>query len=245
MAVIGYAIISARSGIIGGSDGVVTNIGSVADLAADSIVVNPASLTATQVAIDTDDTNALNVDIGWHYVTPTDGSGEWRRYGLLTGPETVKEFALEFIAAVRREERDLSLLYAKELIAPHTDSGHRWVDDLLHALVKPHIRAISTSITALWNAGATNAATIAAVNAAVDSFVDIASDPGLVGVYDSADKSVWRPLRLGARAYPYDTDTGGIDTGRTDSAVTYPTGETVVTYDALNEIDRLEVHVNA
>ena len=144
--------------------------------------------------------------------------------------------------SVLREAQDWEEVIARERFSPHTDSGHAWSDDLLHALIKPNIRGLVVLLTAA-KANPSQAA-INTYRARLDSFISIAENPGVINIYSNADKSVWRPLRTGAYAYGYDVNTGGIRTvdgtpGGTQIRfpVTYPDGETVATWDVLEAVE--------
>ncbi|MCY4056642.1 MAG: hypothetical protein OXG44_01440 [Gammaproteobacteria bacterium] len=142
--------------------------------------------------------------------------------------------------AVNREADDWERVVARENFSPHTDSGHSWSDDLLHSLIKPNIRGLVVLLAAAKASPTQN--NITAYRARLDSFVAIASDPGVLNIYNDADKSVWRPLRTGDYAYGYDTASGGVRTVNNNQvrfAVTYPTGESVATWDALAAVDAL------
>lgn len=146
----------------------------------------------------------------------------------------------EFQEAVDREAADIEAMLAREAFAPHTDSGHLWSDDVLHAIAKPHVRLLSLALAAAK--ASPSSTTIAAYRDGLDRFIAVARDPGLLGIYKAADKSVWRPLRSGAAAYGYDTDTGGIRTvngNQVMTPVSYPDGETVATWDALAAAEAL------
>lgn len=160
---------------------------------------------------------------------------------------TVAADIASFQDAVLREAQDWEEVLAREHFAPHTDSGHAWSDDLLHALIKPNIRGLVVLLEAAK--ASPSQTTITAYRDRLDSFVSIADDPGVIDIYRNADKSVWRPLRVGAHAYGYDTTDGGIrqydsdndNVPDTDIAfpVSYPTGESVATWDALSEVEAL------
>lgn len=195
--------------------------------------------TGTRLAqVDTTDANAWSADAqpGWYWI-----SGATVRTPPVAPADQVTADILRFQAAVDREAEDLEKVLAKEALSPHTDSGHLWSDDLLHALVKPNIRLLVLALTAAK--AAPSSTTIAVYADGLARFVAIASDPGLEGLYDSADKSVWRPLRSGAHAYGYDVDSGGIRTDehgtQVRTAVAYPPGTTVATWDAVAAVEAL------
>ena len=160
----------------------------------------------------------------------------------LTVTEQIAVDTSNFQESVEREAVDWERVLAEESFSPHTDSGHKWSDDLLHSLLVPNIRGL---VVLLENADTTpNAGNITAYRARLDSFIAIAETPGVLRIYNEADKAVWRPLRSGSFAYGYDVDTGGIRTFDHDGnpataerqvafSVQYPVGTTVATWDAL------------
>jgi len=175
---------------------------------------------------------------GWYW-TAADGVQE---RPPLTHAQQVAQDIGDFQDAVEREAVEWERVIAEESFSPHTDSGHLWTDDLLHALLKPNIRGLERLLA---DAKATpSATTITAYRLRLDSFIAIAREPGVRDIYRAANKSVWRPLRAGAYAYGYDTATGGIRRAGVPPedvrfAVEYPDGETVVTWDALAAVRAL------
>ena len=184
-------------------------------------------------AIDETDSSVWDDDCqpGWYLVEDAVQQSK-----PLTDTETVAVDISNFRDAVEREAVDWERVLAEENFNPHLDSGHSWSDDLLHALLVPNIRGL---VVLLETAKATpNAANITAYRARLDSFIGIAADPGVLSIYRNGDKAVWRPKRDGLRAYAYDTTTGGVR-ANVSFAVSYPTGETVVTWDALGAVRSL------
>ncbi|MDE0661994.1 MAG: hypothetical protein OXI79_20375 [Gammaproteobacteria bacterium] len=184
---------------------------------------------------------------GWYYVeSDTTGQGGFRQNGFvqknlpLTHAQRVAVDIAAFRESVLREEQDVEKMLAQEAISPHADSGHLWSDDVIHAVAKPHIRVL---VVLLGNAKATpNAGNIGLYRAALDRFNAVALDPGLLGIYQQAQKAVWRPRRTGEFAWGYDTATGGTrqENGQdVRTAVNYPAGETVATWDALAAVRAL------
>ena len=166
----------------------------------------------------------------------------------LTLTQQVAVDTTNFQESVEREAVDWERVLAEESFSPHTDSGHKWSDDLLHSLLVPNIRGL---VVLLENADTTpNAANITAYRARLDSFIAIAENPGVLRIYNEADKAVWRQHRSGSFAYGYDIDTGGIRTFDHDGnpataerqvafSVQYPVGTTVATWDALAAVRAL------
>ena len=183
--------------------------------------------------IDETDTDAWNDDCepGWYWV-----GGKVQPSRPLTNAERVAVDVSNFKESVEREAIDWERVIAEENFQPHTDSGHAWSTDLLHALIKPNVRGLVVLLTAAK--GDDSDANITAYRARLDSFIGIAENPGILNIYHSADKAVWRPLRTGERAYGYDADTGGTRTG-VSFGVDYPTGESVATWDALSAVRSL------
>ena len=168
---------------------------------------------------------------GWYLV-----DGAVQQHKPLTLAERVAVDVSNFKQAVERESVEWERVVAEENFAPHTDSGHAWSTDLLHALLKPNIRGLVVLLTTAK--GAPTQDNVDAYALRLASFLSIADTPGVLSIYQNADKAVWRPLRTGARAYGYDADTGGTRTG-VSFAVSYPTGETVATWDALDAVRSL------
>ena len=172
---------------------------------------------------------------GWYWV-----NGVVQEDPPLTNAQQVAHDIERFKAAVETEAVDWEQVVAEENFQPHTDSGHAWSDDLLHSLIKPNIRL---QVTRLETAkGTPNAANIAAYTSPTDGLsLDLfiaAAAYGVVNIYRNATKSVWRAKRTGENAYGYDVVGGGVRQAGSPladvmSPVTYPTGTTVVTYDAL------------
>lgn len=172
---------------------------------------------------------------GWYFV-----GGAVQKARPAQFSETVANDIRRFKAAVDREALDVEAMLAREAFSPHTDSGHLWSDDVLHAIAKPHVRLLQTLLAAAK--ASPSQPTVDAYSAQLAVFVATAENPGLLGIYTGADKSVWRPLRGGTTAYGYDTATGGIRQVNTQDVafpVSYPDGETVATWDALAAVEAL------
>ena len=199
-----------------------------------------AGYTGTRVvSIDETDSSVWNNDCepGWYH-----HSSAVQIARPLTIAQQVAVDISNFQESVEREAIDWERVLAEESFSPHTDSGHKWSDDLLHSLLVPNIRGL---VVLLENADSTpNAGNITAYRARLDSFIAIAETPGVLRIYNEADKAVWRQHRSGSFAYGYDVDTGGIRTFDHDGnpataerqvafSVQYPVGTTVATWDAL------------
>ena len=219
-------------------------------LRADTAVADRRLLFTNGSTVSLTNTSGAGTHEGWSYYfyeTTSQSSvflesrGDvWNQVGLRTLPEQVAYDISRFKNAVNREEEDLSTVLTRETFAPHADSGHLWSDDLLHSLVKPNIRGLE-SLLATEKASPTIIG-ISRYSPRLESFIRISQDPGLVGLYENADKAVWRPLRGGTMAYGYDTATGGVRVAGGNQvafAVTYPAGDTVATYDALSAVRAL------
>lgn len=218
-------------------DGVIVGM---ADSAADLVAAGfpAATYRGDRVAtVDTTDGSAWDADCqpGWFWV-----SSAVARTAPVSASEQVAADIPRFQAAVEREAEDLEKVLAREAISPHTDSGHKWSDDLLHALIKPNVRLLEVRLAAAKaNPSST---TIAAYADKLTAFLAAANTLGLVAIFEGADKSVWRPLRSGEHAYGYDATNGGIrlESGsQVKDAVSYPDGETVGTWDALAAVEAL------
>ena len=327
MAELYKAALESVSDVYGGTDFVVRGLGSTTELDAASLAIGGG---ITHQSVDDGDDNAFNVDIGWHYVTPTGGDAAWQRSGLLTAKQTVQNDIYNLQSLVDTVEgTDLTALIARDKVDTHYDSGHDWLDDMLHAWVKPWLRlcyvgmaaekanfaqratatvgtitatakeagaaandytfqVTSTSIVADGTAvvaqignnvfisfnGTVTSLDVFTINDGVmadftitgaltaggpvnftggtddgtidpTTYADVwvatqrqALNPGLLGFWDNAVKTTWRPLRLGHTAWEYDTATGGT-LADSDRAVTYPTGETVALWNAREAIRSL------
>lgn len=156
--------------------------------------------------------------------------------------DTVADDILRLKEAVNREIIDWERILAKEALSSHLDSGHAWSDDLLHGLLKPWMRVhVVRLTTAKASPTQTN---INAYAADLTRFIALAETLGVEHVYDHAIKAEWRANRAGSVAYRYDTADGGILRDGSDDpigsvAVTYPTGESVATWDALAAVEAL------
>jgi len=133
------------------------------------------------------------------------------------------------------EASDFQQLLAREKVDTVLDSGHSWVDDMLHAWVKPWLRLLESTFVA-QKALATPDKT--AWTTHFQHFVAQAQSPGLLGFYSGADKSVWRSRRNGANAFRYNSVGGGI-VGGSGTAVTYGADHTVATWNAYEAINNL------
>ena len=191
------------------------------------------------VSIDETDSAVWNNDCepGWYH-----HSSAVQIARPLTVAERIAVDISNFKESVEREAIDWERVLAEESFSPHTDSGHRWSDDLLHSLIVPNIRGLVILLESASGSPSTTA--VAAYRLRLDSFISIAENPGVLHIYNNADKAVWRPLRNGTVAYGYDASNGGRrlvdhdDDPLTDDQVvaypvTYPIGETVATWDAL------------
>lgn len=237
-----YAHTSAVADVYGGTDFLVEAVGIPAQLTA-------AGFTDVSARIELDDSEENQADVvkGWHRVTPSGGTAEWRLVGLSTFAEQVASDISRLKSAVQREVEQWEKVLAKEAISPHTDSGHLLSDDVIHALFKPWMRV---HVLRLTTAKATpNAANITAYKADLDRFVLLADLLGADGVYDQialtqAVKTEWRGNRSGLVAYRYDAADGGILRDAQNDpvgsvAVTYPGGDTVATWDAIGAVEAL------
>ena len=171
---------------------------------------------------------------GWYWV-----GGEVQNTRPLTLAQRLDAGINRLKAAVRREEREWEVVLARESFTPQTDSGHRWSDDLMHALIKPNRRLQ----VLLWTAAktTTDETTVATAEGALAAF-EHAADYGVEQIFINGDKTVWRPLRAGAEAIGYDTTTGGVRSvggNEVRQAVTYPAGESVATWDAIGDVEAL------
>ena len=191
--------------------------------------------TTVQTIDETDDSKwDDNCIPGWYW-----SAGVVQKTRPLTVAQRLDAGIRTLKAVVQREEREWELVLARESFAPQFDSGHLWSDDIMHAIIKPNIRLQ----VILWTtAKATpNAANVGLAEGSL-AFFEAAAGYGVRQIYASGDKSVWRPLRDGLVAAGYDIDTGGIRSiGATPirRAVTYPTGESVATWDAISAVESL------
>ena len=193
------------------------------------------------VTIDDTDDSLFdpNTEIGWYL-----SGGATQVEVPLTNAQFVAQHIRDFQAAVEREAIDWERVVAEENFSPHTDSGHAWSDDLLHSLIIPNIRLQFTRLeTAKGSPTPANIEDYEDGEQNLARFI-AAANYGVLNIYHNADKSVWRPLRSGAVAYGYNLADGGIrQTGNppanVETAVTYPTGTTVATWDALQAVRSL------
>ena len=225
-------------------------VGEVAGLSPSAQGLVAAGFTAAKgytgarvVTVDETDSSVWDdgVEPGWYYVVATGAVQQGRP---LTLPQQVARDIARFQEAVERETLEWERVVAEENFQPHTDSGHAWSGDLLHALIKPNIRLQFLRLEAAK--GSPTAENIAAYTAPSDHLSLAAfiagADYGVLNIYRNALKSVWRPLRAGGSAYGYDATTGNIrvvDSSPVQAPVAYPTGTTVVTYDALSAVRSL------
>ena len=202
-----------------------------------------AGYTGNRVAIIDDAVDGWNNDVvpGWHYrhavaalrvvqeAVPLSAVGERKR--------KVAADIAQF-KSVFREKEDIELpnLLAREKVDTVIDSGHSWVDDILHSWVKPWLRLVESKL-ATAKASPTQS-NIDAYATDLADFLRMADTPGLLGFWSGANRSEWRPLRDGTVAWEYDTADGGTLAG-SNRAVTYPTGFTVATWSAYAAIGAL------
>ena len=197
------------------------------------------------VSIDETDDTVWDMDVapdaGWYYAAAT---GAISTTPPRTFAQQVAHDIARFQEAVEREAREWERVVAEENFQPHTDSGHAWSSDLLHALIKPNIRLQFLRLEAAKaspTAEKITAYTSPTDHLSLDAFLGAAAY-GVLTIYRQAVKATWRPLRAGGSAYGYDVATGNIrvvDTSPVQAAVAYPPGETVATWDALQAVRNL------
>lgn len=184
-------------------------------------------------AIDDGQTNALDLDASgaWWW----NGAAGWVNVEPYTAAEQltadIEAFKTTFFA---EEGTSFQQLIARATVDPQADSGHPWLDDILHSWVKPWVRYLELLFIA-EKARATPVRNNYASYLA--AFQRQATSPGLLGFWESADKATWRPLRNGGTLWEYDTTDGG--TTGTSQTVTYPAGESVATWSARAAVEAL------
>lgn len=185
-------------------------------------------------AIDDGAANALDIDASgaWWW----NGASGWTPVEPYTAAEQLQADIVAFRGVFHAEEgTTFQQLLARATVDPQTDSGHAWLDDMLHAWVKPWLRFLVVHFeTEKARASGPIRANYLSYLAA---FNRQAQTPGLLGFWSGADKAVWRPLRSGIALHEYDTSDGG--TTGTAQAVSYPQGESVATWSARGAIDAL------
>ena len=127
-----------------------------------------------------------------------------------------------------REAQDFPKLLSREKVDTVLDNGHSWVDDIIHAWIKPWLRLVEKQLREQKAATNPDPTVYAADMAAL---LLQAETPGMLVFHAAADRSVWRPLRAGTVAWEYDSATRGTKSG-TSRTVTYPDGFTVATWSA-------------
>ena len=232
-AIEGHALAAGGTGIVVGING------TLAGLRAAGFTTAKGYTGVRRQDIDETDADKFPADatVGWYL-----HGGKLQFARPRTFAEQVAFDILGFQNSVLREERDIERIKAQEALAPHTDSGHLWSDDVIHAIAKPHIRLLEGLLATAKTTP--NADNIAAYATQLAVFNATALDPGLLGIYKNATKSVWRPKRDGLFAYGYDTATGGVRQAGDPLVdvrfpVTYPQGQNVVTWDALAAVEAL------
>jgi len=183
-----------------------------------------------------------NVDVGWYYVhSATAADRRVQEVLPLTEAGERKKRVGQDITLFKqtfadKEETDFPKLLAREKVDTVTDSGHSWVDDIIHGWVKPWVRLVESGL-ATAKALPTQA-NIDAYTTDLATFIRMANSPGLLGFHAYAIRSEWRPLRDGLAAWEFDTNGsigdgvyGGILAG-SSRTVAYPTGQSVATWSA-------------
>jgi len=200
-----------------------------------------------------DETSAdwdINCEPGWYYLHTGHTPKVMADLPRTAAQQRADQVALDIArlkAALDQGVLDWELILAKERFAPHTDSGHALSDDIMHGLIKGWIRVHVTGLAAA-KANPTQDL-IDAYTPDLTRFILLAETLGVVAVYDKiaanpTSKAEWRGNRAGTTAYRYDTADGGILRDEHNAAVgtvavTYPTGENVMTWDALAAVDAL------
>ena len=133
------------------------------------------------------------------------------------------------------ESSEFQQLLAREKVDTVVDSGHSWVDDIIHGWVKPWLRLIENQL-ATEKAKASPDPT--AYGADLLAFNRQVVTPGLLGFHRNAIRSEWRPLRTGLVAWEYDAVDGGTK-ANSNRTVSYPDGFTVATWSAYTAIQNL------
>lgn len=91
-------------GVVGGTSIRVYGVGTTLELNAASLAVSDGY---THTVVDDATPGAIDVDIGWHLVTPTDGTSEWRRNSLPTELDLKKELAVKTILTLDAWDNEL------------------------------------------------------------------------------------------------------------------------------------------
>ncbi len=210
-----------------------SSTGKIVGVAATDADLRAAGFTAAKgyqnnrlVHIDDTDSSKWNpnVEPGWYLL-----NGAVQSAMPLTSLQTVQRDINIFRGVfTEKEDAELPKLLSREKVDTVLDSGHSWVDDILHGWVKPWLRLVEKQLRE--QKAATNPdPTVYAADLA--AFLLQADTPGLLGFHAAALRATWRPLRGGTVAWEYDSATGGTKTG-TSRAVTYPDGFTVATWSA-------------
>ena len=236
-----YLALDPVSGLSQASAGEIVAINATAQVLIDAGFTVAGGYTGDRVqTIDETDSSVWDDDCapGWYWTL----TGGVQAAIPLTPSQIVAQDIRLFQNAVEREAVEWEQVVAEENFQPHTDSGHSWSNDLLHSLIKPNIRLYERLLdTAKGLPNNANRAAYKEGNQTLAHFI-AGADYGVINIYRNALKSVWRPLRAGGSAYGYDVATGNIrvvDTTPVQTAVTYPDGETVATWDALAAVRSL------
>ena len=200
--------------------------------------------TGNRVATINDANTGWNPDVGpgWHYKhagTAADRIVQEEVPLTAVGERTLQvanDIAQFKAVFTEKEDNELPKLLAREKVDTVVDSGHSWVDDILHGWVKPWLRLVESKL-AIAKASPTQS-NIDAYATDLADFLRMADTPGLLGFHAAGIRSEWRPLRDGTVAWEYDVADGGTLAG-SSRAVTYPTGFTVATWSAYAAIGAL------
>lgn len=207
--------------------------GKIVGVAATTTALRAAGFTAAKgyqnnrlVLIDDADATKWNpnVEPGWYLL-----NGAVQAAVPLTPLATVqRDIEIARGVFMDKEATDLPKLLARAEVDTMVDSGHPWLDDMLHSYVKPWLRLVESQMRA--QKAATNPdPTVYAADLA--AFIVQANTPGLLGFHALANRSGWRPLREGLAAWEFDAATGGQKAG-TSRTVSYPDGQSVATWSA-------------
>lgn len=169
--------------------------------------------------------------VGWFYQ-----NGAVVRSLAPTNAEKVEGDIRKFKRIVfSKEDTDLPKLLAREKIDTAMDGGHTWVDDVIHAWVKPWLRLVESKLAA---EKASDSPDPSNYSADLDAFIAQCEEPGILHFHSLADRSVWRLLRDGTAVWEFDPDTNGKKAG-TERTVSYPASLTVETWEAYKAIKEL------
>ena len=177
----------------------------------------------------------------WWQQTNRDAFNRGRFVSSETPPRSNKEIVLKDIAQLqdvfnRGESTDFQTLISRSRVDTDLSTGHNWLDDMLHAWVKPWLRLYQVSLE-IENRKTWTSANPSNYTAVKTAFLTQAVNPGLIGFWERAVKTNWRGFRTGLIVHQYnlaDNRTGSQFNWPADVSNFFDQSEPYNTHDGTN-----------